>query len=247
MHERVRTSLQLGVFRLGLLEDRDVWVGVFPKSQEILIGSLGLGLIFRQSQRSAQLHVRQCAYGIADHNPAMTQNLLEFRGGCGSLAQGEIGLPANIDRIERSEESMKAATRCAQVIGDGYLQQIYSLLRLAMVQCQKGADCGLSPRQGNFPFHGRLVALQKGDVVALDQKVGDLQLSRGGLLKGVRGIPQTAKVFIVEGKLGIADGRVRIDFDNLLVCLVSQLLDLDFFKSPSSCRASSFMSPAFLT
>src|SRR5260370_36678232 len=35
---------QLGVFRLGLLEDRDVLVGVFPESEEILVGSLALAV-----------------------------------------------------------------------------------------------------------------------------------------------------------------------------------------------------------
>ena len=48
----IRCSLQLGVFRLGFLEDRDVGVGVFPESKEILIRSLGLGFVSRQSERS---------------------------------------------------------------------------------------------------------------------------------------------------------------------------------------------------
>ena len=35
--------LQLREFRLGLLEDGNVRVGVFPEREEILIGRLGLG------------------------------------------------------------------------------------------------------------------------------------------------------------------------------------------------------------
>jgi len=50
---KARRSLQLGVFRLGLLEDRDVGVGVFPEGEEILVSSLCLALISRQSERSA--------------------------------------------------------------------------------------------------------------------------------------------------------------------------------------------------
>jgi hypothetical protein len=46
-------SLQPGVFRLGLLEDWDVGVGVFPQSKEILIDGLGFGFIARQSVGSA--------------------------------------------------------------------------------------------------------------------------------------------------------------------------------------------------
>jgi len=38
-----RASLQLRVLGLGLLEDRDVGVGVFPQSEKILVG----GLCFR--------------------------------------------------------------------------------------------------------------------------------------------------------------------------------------------------------
>jgi len=53
-----RESLQLGVFRLGLLKDADVGVGVFPQSEEILVGRLCLGLISRQGVGSAQLQVR---------------------------------------------------------------------------------------------------------------------------------------------------------------------------------------------
>jgi hypothetical protein len=45
--------LDPGVFRLGLLEDWDVGVGIFPKAKEILVGSLCPELISRQSERSA--------------------------------------------------------------------------------------------------------------------------------------------------------------------------------------------------
>ena len=45
----VRRSLQPGVFRLGLLEDRDVGVGFFPQGGQILVARLCLGCISRQS------------------------------------------------------------------------------------------------------------------------------------------------------------------------------------------------------
>ena len=40
-----RGSLQLGVFRLGLLEDWDVGIGIFPEREEILVCTLCLGLV----------------------------------------------------------------------------------------------------------------------------------------------------------------------------------------------------------
>ncbi len=96
----IRRSLQPGVFRLGLLEDRDAGVGVFPEREEILVGSLCLVLISRQSERSAELQVRQCADGIADHDPPVSENFLEFPGGFDALVCGQIGLATHIDRIE---------------------------------------------------------------------------------------------------------------------------------------------------
>ena len=35
--------LQLGVLRLGFLQDGDVGVGVFPEGEEVLVGGAGLG------------------------------------------------------------------------------------------------------------------------------------------------------------------------------------------------------------
>jgi hypothetical protein len=35
------TLLQLGVFGLGLHEDGDIGIGVFPEGEEIIVGSVG--------------------------------------------------------------------------------------------------------------------------------------------------------------------------------------------------------------
>ena len=40
----IRCLLQLGIFRSGLFENRDVGIGVFPESKEIPVGSFGLGI-----------------------------------------------------------------------------------------------------------------------------------------------------------------------------------------------------------
>ena len=107
---------QLGVFRFGLLEDRDVGVGVFPEGEEILVGSLCLGLFSRHSERSAELQARHCTYGIADNDPAVIKNFLEFRGGFGALAPGQIGRAAHIDRIEGPDGPNGATALPAQLI-----------------------------------------------------------------------------------------------------------------------------------
>ena len=41
----IRHLMQLGVFRLGLPEDRDVGIGIFPEGEELPIGSLRLYLV----------------------------------------------------------------------------------------------------------------------------------------------------------------------------------------------------------
>ena len=75
---------------------------------------------------------------------------------------------------------------------------------------------GFSLTQSRFPFHSRLVAFQEGDVVSLDQKVGDFQFALGGSLKGVLGFPQAVEVLIAGGKIDIPDGKVRIELDRFL-------------------------------
>ena len=50
----IRHSLQLCVFCLGLLEDRDVGVGVFPEREEILVGSAGFGRVALQGVGTRQ-------------------------------------------------------------------------------------------------------------------------------------------------------------------------------------------------
>src|SRR4051812_19983455 len=72
--------LQPGVFRAGLLEDGDVGVGVLPERQKILVGDLGLGGIAGRHERPAELQVGQRADRIADYDPAVIENPLEFRG-----------------------------------------------------------------------------------------------------------------------------------------------------------------------
>src|ERR1039458_5193023 len=66
--------------------------------------------------------MRQCAYRIADHDPAVIENLLELRGGLGGLVRGQIGFTTHIDWIKRPEEPIKAAVRRAQVIWKAHVR-----------------------------------------------------------------------------------------------------------------------------
>ena len=54
---------QLCVFRLGLLQDRNVGVGVFPQQQKIIVGTAGLGGVAGKSVGAPKLQMRERANG----------------------------------------------------------------------------------------------------------------------------------------------------------------------------------------
>ena len=52
---------------------------VFPKGEEVLVGSLCLDLVSRLRQYSAELQTRHCTYGLVHHNARVIEDLLELR------------------------------------------------------------------------------------------------------------------------------------------------------------------------
>ena len=72
------------MFGLGLLQNGNVRVRIFPERKEILIGGFRFGLITRHCVSPAQLEARQCADGMAENDASVVENLLEFRGGLGT-------------------------------------------------------------------------------------------------------------------------------------------------------------------
>ena len=96
----VTELLQLCVLRLGLLQNRNVRVCIFPERKEILIGGFRLGLVTRQCLSPAESHVRESANRIADHDPAVIENFLEFRSGLGALMCRQIGQATDIGGVE---------------------------------------------------------------------------------------------------------------------------------------------------
>src|SRR5580700_3197506 len=95
-----RQLLQICVLRLGLLQDGDVGVSVFPERKEILVGGSCFASISRECVGSAQLQVRQCADGIAEHDPSVVDNFLEFPCGFRPLMCGQIGPATDIGGVE---------------------------------------------------------------------------------------------------------------------------------------------------
>ncbi len=91
-------SLQDGVFCLGFFQDGDIGVGILPEREEILVGSLCLDLISRQSKRSAELQVSQCAPCEVPHQAVMVDELLKFCCRPISVMEHKIGFATQIDR-----------------------------------------------------------------------------------------------------------------------------------------------------
>src|SRR5271166_2952370 len=106
-----RTLLQLRVLGFGLLEDRDVGVGILPEREKVLVRGIGIGSVALNGISSSQLQMRQCAYGVADNDPSMIENFLEFLDSFCALMCDQIGLATHIHRIERPEIPMDAAFR----------------------------------------------------------------------------------------------------------------------------------------
>src|SRR5207244_2177602 len=103
-------------------------VCVFPNREEILVGSLRLGSISRESERSTELQVRQGAYRIGAHDTAMIENLLKFGRRFRIPVRGNQSLAAHIGRVQTAKIKMievEAVRR--QLIGQSDLQPLKAL------------------------------------------------------------------------------------------------------------------------
>src|SRR5260370_31514281 len=77
---------------------------------------------------------------------------------------------------------------------------------------------GSSLTQSRYPFHSRLVAFHKSEVVSLAQKLSHFYFALGCSLKGSLVFSQAVKEPILGGKIHIREGKVRIERDRLLGC-----------------------------
>jgi hypothetical protein len=69
---------QLCVLSFGLFENGDVRVGVFPESEEILVGSAALGGVALHRVGASQLEMSQSADRFIQHNATMVEDFLEL-------------------------------------------------------------------------------------------------------------------------------------------------------------------------
>jgi anti-sigma B factor antagonist len=74
----LQLCLQLGVFSFGLLEDRNIGVGVLPHLEEILVRRLGLGVIARENVSAAKPEMRERADGRISREAGVFDDVFGF-------------------------------------------------------------------------------------------------------------------------------------------------------------------------
>ena len=96
-------SVEGGVFGFGLFQDGDVGVGVFPESEEILVGFAGGFGVLGEHFGASQLKVGQSSHRKIKDDARMVKDFLEL-GSCGGpILQLEIGKTTYIDRVKRQD------------------------------------------------------------------------------------------------------------------------------------------------
>src|SRR2546428_13218223 len=109
-------SLQLRVLRVGLLQDGDVGVGVFPEGEEIWVCSAGFGGLARHGVGSAELEMRQRTDEFVEDNPPMIEDFLELGCCLAALMRSKMGFSAHINGVQIGP-IVKAKRRQTKLIG----------------------------------------------------------------------------------------------------------------------------------
>src|SRR5712692_3904909 len=79
--------LQLCVLRLGLLQDGNVGIGVFPEGEKILICGAALCRVTLQRVGTCESDMRECSGHKVHHNAPVIKQLLELSR-CGGAVVG---------------------------------------------------------------------------------------------------------------------------------------------------------------
>jgi hypothetical protein len=89
--------VEFGVFGLGLDEDGDVGVGVFPECEGILVGAARGSVVAAGGVGTRQANVSERAKGRIQDNATMVENFLEFGCGFPGLARGQESVTTKVD------------------------------------------------------------------------------------------------------------------------------------------------------
>ena len=100
-------SRQPRVFHLCFLQNPNVWVGILPQREEIVVSAFRLHGVARERERPRQLQPRQRVYGIDEHDASMVDNPLKLGGGLYRLLRRQVRLATNVDGYKAPKRPMK--------------------------------------------------------------------------------------------------------------------------------------------
>src|SRR6266851_6042154 len=172
--------LQLRVLRVGFLQDRNVLVGVFPRGEEVLIGSASFGGVARKSKASRQAEASQGDMGRGPESGFVIENFLELGHRLRALFGLEISEAAQVDRY--------AARYVAELVGLCGAQLFDGFGAIAALQFDAGANlrnCQLLDKGIKRIVLGKL----RGDGVGLRRFAasGEHKSSKNGRVAGFAG------------------------------------------------------------
>src|SRR5438552_78598 len=102
-----RASLQLRVLRLGLLQDGDVGIGVFPLAEKILVRALRFGGVACHRVGTSESDMRECPQREIQDDTTMIEEFLELGSGCRAVVCHEMGLAAQVHNNGFAERERK--------------------------------------------------------------------------------------------------------------------------------------------
>jgi len=103
--------LQLRVLGLGLFQNGDVGVGVFPEREEVLISRLCFDRAALHRVGATELEMSEYANGRVPDNTGMVWNFLKLIRGFAAPMRRQIGHSTDIDRMETESNGISGAVR----------------------------------------------------------------------------------------------------------------------------------------
>src|SRR5215469_8484285 len=97
---QTRFLLQLGVLGFGLFQDGDVWVGVFPESEEVVVSGFRFGWGARERIGTGKAEMSQRCYRRVPRYTPVIQDLLELLRRVSALLRSQIRLATQVYGVE---------------------------------------------------------------------------------------------------------------------------------------------------
>src|SRR6266849_7877105 len=131
-------SYQPRILLLGFLQDGDVGIGVFPESEKILVCGAGLTDVGLHRVSTSEAEVGECPQREVQHNTAMIEEFLELGSGCRAVVGHELGLAAQVHRVQ---SSLLRRWWRTQLVGSSGFQKYQSLGWIATVEFDTRLEC----------------------------------------------------------------------------------------------------------